>query len=111
MSKPRISTLKPRVTTQAKTRLAVMQPGSWRTSATTTTERGYDWAWKRRRARHLSEYPLCAYCLREGRATVATVCDHIVPHRGDRALFDGPIQSLCASCHSSVKAKEESRDA
>jgi 5-methylcytosine-specific restriction enzyme A len=38
---------------------------------------------------------------------LATVADHITPHRGDPELFKGPLQSLCASCHSSWKQELE----
>ena len=104
---PKLATLKPRLTEARAARVPTMQPGSWRTSAMTSTDRGYDSAWRRRRALHLREEPLCRMCLVRGEAIPATVADHIVPHRGDAALFDGPIQSLCATCHSGAKAKDE----
>lgn len=84
-------------------RLALL--GAWRTDKQGSAARGYNYAWQKRREQHLRAYPLCVYCL--PRLTPATVADHIVPHRGDQALFDGPIQSLCAACHSSKKQKEE----
>ena len=38
----------------------------------------------------------------------ATVCDHVLPHRGDEHLFwNGAVQSLCARCHNSAKQAEE----
>ena len=77
--------------------------------AGTAAERGYDHAWRKRRAAHLAGEPLCRMCLTNGRVVAATVADHIVPHRGDRALFMGALQSLCVHCHSSVKQKEERR--
>lgn len=64
-------------------------------------------AWRRRRRALLAAEPLCRYCQRMGRYTAATVADHITPHRGDPALFHGPLQPLCATCHSSVKARED----
>lgn len=64
--------------------------------------------WRKLRARQLSHYPLCAYCLRRGLTVEATVCDHCIPHKGDlKAFWAGPFQSLCAGCHSKVKALEE----
>lgn len=42
-----------------------------------------------------------------GRVTAATVADHVTPHRGDPALFAGPLQSLCGPCHSSWKQQME----
>ena len=65
-------------------------------------------AWQRLRANQLALHPLCVYCQREGMVVLATVCDHITPHRGDIDLFwDGPFQSLCKHCHDSVKQYEE----
>lgn len=39
------------------------------------------------------------------------VCDHVRPHRGDRALFFEPtnLQTLCKPCHDSRKQAEERR--
>jgi hypothetical protein len=42
-----------------------------------------------------------------GQASIATVADHITPHRGDPVLFAGPLQSLCAPCHNGVKQSLE----
>jgi len=42
-------------------------------------------------------------CHDTGLLTPAAHTDHVVPHRGDRALFNdeaGNWQSLCAPCHS-----------
>jgi 5-methylcytosine-specific restriction protein A len=50
-------------------------------------------------------------CLAEGRATAATVADHLVPYRGDPELFwGGELQSLCATCHSLRKQSQEKGD-
>jgi len=63
--------------------------------------------WRARRARQLAEHPLCAICQIFGRVTAATVADHIKPHRGDPVKFEGPLQSLCATCHSGLKKELE----
>ena len=64
--------------------------------------------WKRLRAWQLLQEPLCAYCLEAGRATAATVCDHVENHKGDLDKFwSGPFQSLCASCHSGIKQRQD----
>lgn len=67
--------------------------------------------WRKMRKHHLENNPLCAYCLKLGITELATVVDHIVPHKGDEALMFEPsnLQSLCKRCHDSVKAVEESR--
>lgn len=49
-------------------------------------------------------------CKAKGLVTLATVADHIVPHRGDRALFMGALQSLCVPCHSVDKQREEAAE-
>jgi 5-methylcytosine-specific restriction endonuclease McrA len=51
----------------------------------------------------------CARCARvEGRKG-QTVADHIVPHRGDEALFwdRANLQCLCKPCHDQAKQAEE----
>lgn len=64
--------------------------------------------WQAVRAVQLREEPLCRMCLAEDHVTPAVVCDHVTPHRGDVAAFwAGPYQSLCTSCHSSKKQREE----
>lgn len=64
-------------------------------------------AWRKRRLAQLKREPLCHYCQRMGKIVAATVADHIEPHHGDPALFAGPLASLCATCHNSVKKREE----
>lgn len=63
----------------------------------------YDRQWRKRRAEQLEQSPLCALHLERGELVPATVADHIVPHKGDPVLFEGPLQSLCATCHNSSK--------
>ncbi len=66
------------------------------------------YAWRQRRARQLAREPWCAMCLAHGKQMRASVADHVVPHRGDAHLFwQGRLQSLCMSCHSSVKSRIE----
>lgn len=103
----KLQTLKQRLSTPKNDRSQI-KSGSWR-SGKTTAERGYGGRWQRYRKQFLSQHPLCAYCLEQNRVTVATVVDHIVPHKGDQELFwdTDNHQSLCAPCHSSIKQKEE----
>lgn len=47
-------------------------------------------------------------CLEDEVVEAAEVCDHVIPHRGDVALFwSGPLQSLCSACHNGRKQREE----
>ena len=59
--------------------------------------------WRKIREAQLLYERSCRRC-----GSRATVCDHLKPHRGDEAAFwDGPFQSLCATCHSAGKQFEE----
>lgn len=111
MGRPRLTVLKPRLTTLYTNRVPVMQAGGWRTSNMTTAERGYGYRWQKARERHLRAHPLCARCEAENppRITAATIVDHRIPHRGDMVLFwdETNWDSLCASHHSSDKQREE----
>jgi 5-methylcytosine-specific restriction protein A len=51
---------------------------------------------------------LCVPCKAAGRLVPATVVDHVVPHRGDPALFwdERNWQSLCKPCHDAKTARE-----
>jgi 5-methylcytosine-specific restriction endonuclease McrA len=55
-------------------------------------ERGYDTKWDRER-----------------RAYLATIVDHVIPHRGDRKLFwsRSNWQPLCKPCHDGPKQRLE----
>ena len=67
---------------------------------------------KRWRGRHglrrqvLNAQPLCVRCLEQQRVRLATVVDHIVPHRGNQALaFDKTnLRAVCKTCHDEITA-------
>ena len=63
--------------------------------------RGYNSRWYKVSRQFLFVHPLCAECLKSGKYVRATVVDHIVPHRGDKALFwdQNNWQALCKRCH------------
>lgn len=71
--------------------------------------RGYDRRWRRARAAFLQLHPLCADCEQRGLVTVATVVDHVRPHKGDQDLFwdETNWQPLCGPCHSTKTARED----
>lgn len=74
----------------------------------TTASRGYGGAWQRLRTSFLAVNPLCVHCLALDIIKPATDVDHIVPHRGDKELFDqGELQALCGPCHSRKTARGE----
>lgn len=69
------------------------------------------WTQRLRPAQLLRE-PFCRECARQGKRTRASVVDHIVPHRGDWALFvdAGNHQSLCKYHHDQKTAREQAQD-
>ena len=70
--------------------------------------RGYTRRWQRASQAFLAEHPLCAECERQGLPlTAAEVVDHIIPHRGDEALFwaAGNLQALCVHHHNQKTAR------
>lgn len=78
-------------------------------SGTQDRAKPYGARWQRFASAFLANNPLCRYCLIRGRVKPATVVDHIMPHKGDMALFwmEDNHQALCAKCHNSTKAREE----
>ncbi|WP_417724208.1 HNH endonuclease signature motif containing protein [Salipiger sp.] len=72
----------------------------------TARQRGYDGAWQKARAAFLAAHPHCAH---PGCNALATVVDHIVPHRGDKALFWDRTnwQPLCGHHHNAHKQRQE----
>lgn len=73
--------------------------------------RGYDGRWRRYRVMFLRRHPLCVLCQQQGKATSATVVDHIIPHRGDPERFwdESNHQPLCKPCHDGAKRAQELR--
>lgn len=66
--------------------------------------------WRRLRLLQLSTEPTCRYCKEQGRTTLATEVDHIVPWRRGGAKWDqANLQSLCKPCHDGPKQAEEKR--
>lgn len=75
----------------------------------TRTQRGYDNTWLRLSRTCLIEEPLCRHCRDQGRRSIASVSDHIIPIqvRPDLRLVRSNIQSLCKACHDGWKASLE----
>ena len=69
----------------------------------------YDSQWQQARAAFLAAHPMCRLCEHLGRLTLATVIDHIRPHRGDPLLFWDQTnwQPLCKPCHDGAKQQLE----
>jgi len=76
------------------------------------TARGYGYRWQQTSKAFLRAHPLCqCQDCDEGRkrVTLATVVDHIKPHRGDMVLFWDPRnwQSMAKVCHDKKTATED----
>lgn len=107
----KLQRLQSRLKVESNNRLAVSN-GSWRDANQSSTKRGYGYKWQQAIIPFKKENPLCVYCQRQGIISPAEVVDHIIPHRGDQKLFwdRSNWQSLCKSCHSSVKQREENQN-
>ena len=85
--------------------------GEFELTRPTASARGYGSRWRAARERYLAEHPLCVACLAMGRPRVATVVDHVVPHKGDDRLFwdEANWQALCRHCHAVKTARSDGR--
>jgi len=77
-----------------------------------STKRGYGYRWQVVSKAFLRAHPLCQCpdCLEgEKQLSVATVVDHIIPHRGDMVLFwdRNNWQSMAKVCHDRKTATED----
>jgi 5-methylcytosine-specific restriction endonuclease McrA len=72
-------------------------------------DRGYGTRWDKASLGFRRSHPLCLGCQATGRIEVATVTDHVVPHKGDVSLFwdRDRWQPACDWHHSVVKQKLE----
>ena len=74
-----------------------------------SSARGYNYKWQQARAGYLAKHPLCCRCSLRDLVVAATDVDHIIPHKGDMALFwqRSNWQGLCGPCHSTKTATED----
>ena len=80
------------------------RPRVWKRSAQSASYHGWYQRpeWKARKAKQLAEYPVCQRCGSGDRVAV----HHLVAHKGDWETFvNGPIVTLCHSCHASETGK------
>lgn len=81
----------------------------WNHGGKTAHQRGYGANWQRLRMIVLGNQPLCVECERQGRTTLATHVDHILPKAKGGTDRLSNLQSLCEPCHMSKTAKESKR--
>jgi 5-methylcytosine-specific restriction protein A len=73
-------------------------------------KRGYGARWRKARMYFLTIHPLCVDCKKMDMIRQATVVDHIIPHKGNQALFwdmANNWQSLCKKHHDIKTATED----
>lgn len=61
------------------------------------------------RAALFSRSPLCAECARQGRVTLATQRDHVIPLEEGGSDDEGNEQGLCLDCHDTKSKAERER--
>lgn len=107
----KLTCLKPRIATSSASRLTAHKPDTLDAQRGTAHQRGYGYRWQQASKGWLRAHPLCEYCKRKGYDNLATLVDHITPHRGDMQLFWDfkNLQSLCAPCHNGEKKREEAK--
>ncbi len=71
-------------------------------------KRGYGSRWQKYRRVYLINHPFCVECAKENVITLATVVDHIIPHKGSLELFwdESNHQPLCKR-HHDIKTQRE----
>ncbi len=70
----------------------------------TSTQRGYDWNWRKLRKMVLARNPMCQ---QQGCLLPATDVDHIIPIRKGGDNSSDNLQALCHACHSRKTALED----
>ncbi len=75
----------------------------------TASNRGYGARWQKARKQYLKAHPLCECedCKENKLIKVATVVDHIIPHKGNMTLFWDRTnwQTMTKTCHDRKTAK------
>ena len=67
-------------------------------------------AWRKKSEQHRRDELLCRPCSKQGRVTLATLTDHIVPiEQGGDPWDDDNLQSSCDPCHNAKRQAERGR--
>jgi len=67
-----------------------------------SAQRGYGYAWQKRRKDFIAAHPICMSCWRKPTKDV----DHIVPRSRGGSDGDSNLQGLCGFCHKQKTARE-----
>jgi 5-methylcytosine-specific restriction enzyme A len=71
--------------------------------------RGYGAGHRKKRERLLNERPLCVACQAEGKASLASIRDHIVPLEDGGTDGRDNEQPLCETCHNKKTHQDKVR--
>lgn len=84
-----------------------MRKRSWDHKGKSRHQRGYGALHQKQRAHLLATEPLCRLCRAKGRATQATIADHIIPlAKGGKEYDLSNLQPVCAECHDAKTRKD-----
>ena len=73
-----------------------------------SAQRGYGSAWRKLRQRVFErDHGLCQQCLRDGRVSAATDCDHIISKAKGGTDEMSNLQMLCRACHKAKTGSEQ----
>lgn len=86
---------------------AIHRRAGWPTVPPVARKTGH-WL-QRERAWLFARHPLCVVCEQQGRVTVATVRDHIVPLAEGGADTRANTQALCEACNQEKASRESVR--
>ena len=103
MAKGRLSVAAPRLKAAGRVEIGDRTRPDWHRWYNTQ-------GWRRLRSLVLErDLFTCRMCGRIEADTSQLVADHVLPHRGDDALFwdAGNVQTLCKGCHDGAKQKGE----
>ncbi len=78
---------------------------------TSTTERGYDYAWRKLSESYRDSHPLCEVCELNGRVEPACHVHHIesIENSPHRRLDTDNLIAVCEPCHIEIEGKPDPR--
>lgn len=85
--------------------------GPWQTTHGPKPKRMTGRRLQRARASLFAREPLCVLCKAQGRVTVATIRDHIIPLAEGGQDVSSNTQGLCGDCHEAKTQAESQRGA
>lgn len=82
---------------------------AWDKGGKTRQQQGYGRAHEKMRAHLMATVVLCEHCRRDGRVTVGTQADHIVPLAKGGTHDRSNYQLLCVECHRRKSLRDSGR--